>query len=77
MAGEVPLLGATVAVALVGRASKATRRAVGHWSGKILQTRSRSAAESEVGAAPVRARRKKEVVVRWMNFMAIVVKNWK
>ena len=65
----------TVALALIGRFSKASRRAVGHWSGKISQARRRSAIGLDVGPAWVRARRKKKVVVKWMNFMVVVGKN--
>ena len=63
------------AVTPAGRLRKASTMAVEHWSGKISQTRSRYAMSLEAGAACVRARRKKEVVVRWMNFM--VGKNWR
>ena len=62
-------------LALTGRLSKASRIAVGHLSGKISQARRRSAIGSDAGAACVRARRKKNVVVRWMNCMVVVGKN--
>jgi membrane protein required for beta-lactamase induction len=67
-----------VTLALIGRFSKALRtlrKAVGHLSSKILQMRRRSTTGLDVGAACVRARRKKKAVVRWMNCMAVVGKN--
>ena len=62
-------------LALIGRLSKASRIAVGHLSSKISQARRRSAIGSDAGPACVRARRKKKVVVKWMNFMVVVGKN--
>jgi hypothetical protein len=64
MNGGRMFIGATVPLALAGRFSKASRIAVGHSFGKISQARRRSAIGSDVGAACVRARRKKKVVVR-------------
>lgn len=70
------MLEATVTLAFWGRSSKALRMAVGHWFDKISQASLRSVTGPEVGVVCVRARRKKEVVVRWMNFMVVVGKNW-
>ena len=57
------------------KASRTLRKAIGHLSGKISQTRRRSAAGLDAGAACVRARRKKKVVVRWINCIIVVGKN--
>jgi hypothetical protein len=67
-----------VTLALTGRfskVSKTSRKAVGHLSGKISQTRQRFAAGSDAGATCVRARSKKKAVVKWMNCMVVVRKN--
>jgi hypothetical protein len=86
-AGAVVVVGAVVAVgvvvvvetivtlALIGRLSKALRMAVGHLSRRISQARRRSAIGLDAGPVCVRARRKKKVVVKWMNFMVVVGKN--
>jgi hypothetical protein len=71
------MVAATVTISLIGRLSKISRMAVGQLSGKISQmkTRSRSTSRPGAGAACVRARRKKEVVIRWINFIMLVGKN--
>jgi hypothetical protein len=66
---------ARAAVTLARRFCKALTIAVEHWFSKISQTRSRYAMSLKAEAACVRARRKKEVVVRRMNF--IVGKDWR
>jgi len=60
---------ARAAVTLARRFRKALTIAVEHWFSKISQTRLRYAMSLEARAACVRARRKKEVVVRQMNFI--------
>jgi hypothetical protein len=64
--GAVVIVAATVTISLIGMLSKALRIAVGQLSSKISQTktRSRSIARPRAGAAYVRVRRKKEMVVR-------------
>jgi len=71
------IVAATVTILLIGRLSKILRIAVGQLSSKISQmkTRSRSTLRLGAGAACVRARRKKEVVIRWINFIVLVGKN--
>lgn len=70
------MVAAIVRILLTGRLSKALRMAVGQLSSKISQmkTRSRSTSRLGAGAACVRARRKKEVVIRWTNFIVVVGK---
>jgi hypothetical protein len=73
--GGLKPLGAILTKVLVGRLSKASRMAVGHWSSNTSQRRRRSATGSEVGAACVRAMRKEEMVARWINCIVVVGKN--
>jgi hypothetical protein len=60
---------ARAAVTLARRFRKALIIAIEHWFSKISQTRSRYAMSLKARAACVRARRKKEVVIRQINFI--------
>jgi hypothetical protein len=75
--GAAVMVAATVTILLIGMLSKALRMAVGQLFSKISQTKTRlrSTARLRAGAACVRVRRKKEVVVKWMNFIVVVGKN--